>query len=314
MDQKYDTFPSRAGGSLCDRVRMPQPTLRTERMLLVPLADRHLDLEAELDADPEVLRWIDGRARTREEVAGYHAHRMELGRRVDGLGYWVAFGDGDDFVGVMMLPPAGEPGEAELGYRLLRRHWRRGLAGEAARELLRHGFETVGLHRIMAQAMAVNAGSRAVMEKVGLRHVRTFFPDYPPIPGSEEGEVEYAITRAEWLARHRLVVLVDDLRSFTDGRAAEVARTSEAGVALLAVHRDRRIDELWLDHDLGGDDTIWPVVEVLERAAFEERPYDVGLIRVHSSNPAGAAKMRQALGRWGYRVRVVTGTAEVGLG
>ncbi|MFC6568948.1 cyclic-phosphate processing receiver domain-containing protein [Actinoplanes utahensis] len=120
------------------------------------------------------------------------------------------------------------------------------------------------------------------------------------------------MTRAAWLARHRLVILVDDLRSFADGRPTEVARTSAEGVALLTAHRDRRIDELWLDHDLGGDDTIWPVVEVLERAAFEERPYDIGLIRVHSSNPAGAARMRRSLDRWGYPVRIVTGTAEVG--
>ena len=41
-------------------------------------------------------------------------------------------------------------------------------------------------------------------------------------------------------------------RSFTDDRPAEVARTSAEGVALLA--RGGHIDELWLDHDLGGDD------------------------------------------------------------
>ena len=64
-----------------------------------------------------------------------------------------------------------------------------------------------------------------------------------------------------------VIVLADDLRSFVDGRPAEVARTSSAGVELLDRHRSHRLDELWLDHDLGDDDTIWPVVEVLERAA-----------------------------------------------
>lgn len=68
------------------------------------------------------------------------------------------------------------------------------------------------------------------------------------------------------------IILVDDLRSFVDGRPAEVARTSAAGVELLDRRRSDRLDELWLDHDLGDDDTIWPVVEVLERAAFEGRP------------------------------------------
>lgn len=102
-----------------------------------------------------------------------------------------------------------------------------------------------------------------------------------------------------------MIVLIDDLRSFGDGRVAEVARTSAAGVELLGRLRGRRIDELWLDHDLGDDDTIWPVVEVLERAAFQERPLDVGVVVVHSANPAGVARMVQALRRWDYPVRVV---------
>ncbi|MEV6705455.1 cyclic-phosphate processing receiver domain-containing protein [Micromonospora wenchangensis] len=110
----------------------------------------------------------------------------------------------------------------------------------------------------------------------------------------------------------RSVVVVDDLRSFVDGRNAEVARTSAAGVELLSRYQDGRLDELWLDHDLGGDDTIWPVVEILERAAFEKRPLDIGVIKVHSANPSGAAKIVQVLRHWGYRVHVASGSTEVG--
>ncbi|SCL36506.1 hypothetical protein GA0074692_4369 [Micromonospora pallida] len=108
------------------------------------------------------------------------------------------------------------------------------------------------------------------------------------------------------------IVLVDDLRSFVDGRVAQVARTSSAGIEVLEQHRGQRLDELWLDHDLGGDDTIWPVVEVLEQAAFEEQPFDISVVYVHSANPAGAAKIMQALRRWGYHVRSATGSPHVG--
>ncbi|MEV6305540.1 GNAT family N-acetyltransferase [Actinoplanes sp. NPDC051861] len=188
---------------------MPQPILRSDRLLLLPLADEHLDLEVELDSDPEVLRFLFGRARPRDEVVEAHAQRMSEGRAVDGLGYWVAF-RGEDFVGLMMLPPSHgehkpeEPGVAELGYRMVRRFWRQGFASEASRVLLGHAFETAGQKRVIAQTMAVNAGSRGVMAAVGMRHVRTFHPEWTdPLPGAEEGEVEYEITRDEWLAGAR---------------------------------------------------------------------------------------------------------------
>lgn len=198
---------------------MSQPSLRTERLLLVPLDDRHLDLEVRLDSDPEVLRYISGRAHTRDEVTQRHRERMDLAQKIDGLGYWTAYcTDGGvrgaaspasetdaEFVGLMMLPPAqgpdqpDDPNVAELGYRLARRFWRRGLASEASRELLRHAFETVGIERVIAQTMAINAGSRGVMESIGMRFVRTFFPQGDePAPGADAGEVEYGITRAMW--------------------------------------------------------------------------------------------------------------------
>jgi RimJ/RimL family protein N-acetyltransferase len=200
---------------------MPQPVLRTARLLLVPLADRHFELEVQLDSDPEVLRYLGGRARSRDEVAISHARRMALAGKVDGLGYWMAFGshggrhgstppereDEGDFIGLMMLPPAHGPDQpddptvAELGYRLVRRYWRKGLASEASRVLLRHAFDTVGQKRVIAQTMAVNVGSRGVMEAIGMRYVRTYFPaDGEPLPGAESGEVEYEMTRGAWEA------------------------------------------------------------------------------------------------------------------
>ncbi|MGW4465452.1 GNAT family N-acetyltransferase [Micromonospora sp. NPDC004704] len=202
---------------------MPQPILRTDRLLLVPLADRHLELEVRLDSDPEVLRYISGRARSRDEVVASHSQRMALATKVDGLGYWMAFGsdggahgstppireDEGESIGLMMLPPAHGPDQpddltvTDLGYRLVRRYWRKGLASEASRALLRHAFDTVGQSRVIAQTMAVNAGSRGVMEAVGMRYVRTYFPLWDdPLPGADLGEVEYEMTRAMWEACH----------------------------------------------------------------------------------------------------------------
>ncbi|SEG91389.1 hypothetical protein SAMN04489712_1292 [Thermomonospora echinospora] len=89
-------------------------------------------------------------------------------------------------------------------------------------------------------------------------------------------------------------------------RATRIARTSREGVLLLEEHRDREIDELWLDHDLGGDDSIMPVVAVLERAAFDGRPFRIGMIFVHSADPSGAETVVRVLKRWNYPVRRAT--------
>lgn len=186
---------------------MPQATLRTSRILLVPLSDEHLEQEVELDSDPEVMRYLgNGRARTRTEVEVLHRRRLATAERVPGLGFWAGFLDAD-FVGwwILKAPERADQGpvdgQAELGYRLLRRHWRRGLASEGSRELIRYGFRNLGLIRIFAETMAVNAASRATMAAVGMRHTRTLHMDWEePIPGSELGEVEYAISRQQWLA------------------------------------------------------------------------------------------------------------------
>ena len=182
----------------------PQPTLHTERITLVPLAEEHLEWEFELDSDPEVMRYLSGRASTRDDVEVSHARRMAAAQKVDGLGFWVGLVD-DEFVGWWILQPAhgpdqpDDPAVADLGYRLLRRHWRRGLASEGARELLRHGFDDVGLDRIIAQTFAVNARSRGVMERIGLTYVRTFpTSTTAPVEGASEGEVEYEMTRDHW--------------------------------------------------------------------------------------------------------------------
>ncbi len=183
---------------------MAQAVLVTERLRLEPLADEHLTYEVELDADPEVMRYLTGRARTPEEVHEAHARRLGTARPVDGLGLWAGFrrdSGPTDFVGLWMLPPAGVAGEAELGYRVRRRCWRQGLASEGSRELLRHGFVDLGLQRILAQTMAVNTASRATMTSLGLRFVRAFSEHFDdPLPGVEHGEVEYEIRREDWPA------------------------------------------------------------------------------------------------------------------
>jgi RimJ/RimL family protein N-acetyltransferase len=192
---------------------MRQPTLNTDRLRLTPLADEHLEFEVELDSDPEVMRYLAGRGLSRAEGEQAHRSRLVAAREVSGLGFWAGFAD-DVFVGWWLLRPPNGPdqpkvaGEADLGYRLLRRQWRRGYASEGARELIRYGFADVGLTRIFAQTLAVNTPSRATMNAAGLSFVRAFVSggSYDDsIPKAEQDEVEYEITRTTWQQRQAAI-------------------------------------------------------------------------------------------------------------
>jgi len=99
-----------------------------------------------------------------------------------------------------------------------------------------------------------------------------------------------------------LTVLVDDVRDFRDGRPARVARSSQDALRLLKELGDTRIDHLWLDHDLVGDDTIRPVVEHLVQRVRAGSPLDVGQIHIHSSNVGGGHWMGAQLREAGYPV------------
>ena len=91
------------------------------------------------------------------------------------------------------------PGEVELGYRLRKSAWGKGYATEGSRALIRKGFTEFGVKRVVAEAMAVNQASRRVMEKAGLKLVRTFYQPWPyPMEGDQFGDVEYALDKADW--------------------------------------------------------------------------------------------------------------------
>lgn len=185
---------------------MALPTLQTSRLSLRPLAEHNRDDIIDLDADPQVMKYVhSGRPLTQEEAIQDHQERLLACKQVPGLGYWAGY-LGDIFIGWAALSPIQSNGgtfyaqKAELGYRISPHFWRRGYAKEMARELLKYGFEELGLAEIVGQTMAVNEASRATMKACGMQHMRTFYVEFEdPIPGSEDGEVEYAITREEWL-------------------------------------------------------------------------------------------------------------------
>ncbi|MEU1605284.1 GNAT family N-acetyltransferase [Micromonospora matsumotoense] len=175
--------------------------LRTARLRLRRFTGDDVPHLVELDSDPEVMRFLTGGRPTPLATVRDEQLPRLLGQydRYPGLGRWAAEDTVDGaFLGWFALDPSDDGAGPELGYRLRRAAWGRGLATEGARALVGHAFDIPGVRRVWAQTMAVNVRSRAVLAKAGLRYVRTFHLDWAdPIAGTEQGEVEYELLRAD---------------------------------------------------------------------------------------------------------------------
>ncbi|GAA2828896.1 GNAT family N-acetyltransferase [Crossiella cryophila] len=176
--------------------------LTTERLVLTVPAPADLPDVIALHGDPEVMRYLSAPKSPAETEAGFTS-RMSA-RYPRGLGYWIARRrETGEFLGWFELYPSeADSTVVELGYRLATAAWGQGLASEGSIALVDKAFREHGVRVVTANTMAVNAGSRRVMEKAGLRFARTFFADWDgeEIEGSEQGDVEYQLTREEWSA------------------------------------------------------------------------------------------------------------------
>jgi len=185
--------------------------LETQRLVLRRLTGADVDHLVELDSDPGVMRFLTGQPTPREVIENETLPAM-LSHEDRRFGSWAAHERaGGGFVGWFQLRspqwplvPTG-PDDAELGYRLRTSCWGKGYGTEGSLALIHKAFTELGLERVVATTMAVNIGSRRVMEKAGMRFVRAFhlaFDD--PLPGTDHGEVEYALDRAEWAGARAL--------------------------------------------------------------------------------------------------------------
>jgi len=191
------------------------PVLVTDRLTLRRLVLSDVDNLLILDGDPEVMRFVDRKTRSRAEIQATVLPRfLSYYERYHNFGVWVAETRSESrFVGCFALRPVTrseapivkwpESGDqtstVEIGYRLRRDAWGSGYATEVTRALVRHAFTDLNVEEIVATTMTVNQASRRVMEKAGLRYARTLFLDWAdPLEGSEFGEVEYGLHRDDW--------------------------------------------------------------------------------------------------------------------
>jgi len=181
-----------------------QVFLETERLVLRQFTMADADNLVNLDADPDVMRFVTGGIPTSREEIENEVLPAFLGyyQRYEGYGFWAVIEKvTGEFLGWFHFRPRQDaaPGVVELGYRLRKSAWGKGYASEGSRALIGKGFTEFGVQRVVAEAMAVNMASRRVMEKAGLKLVRIFHQPWPyPIDGGQFGEVEYALDKTGW--------------------------------------------------------------------------------------------------------------------
>ena len=181
--------------------------LETERLYLRRLTAADADALYELDADPAVMLYLTGGVPHSRTFILEKAlpHYLGYYERYESFGFWAAVEKASGaFMGWFHFRPfRANPEETELGYRLKRAYWGRGLATEGSRGLIEKGFRELGARTVVATTMALNVRSRRVMEKLGMTLESEF--DFPgdPFPGWSKAdcrEVKYTLARDRWEA------------------------------------------------------------------------------------------------------------------
>jgi RimJ/RimL family protein N-acetyltransferase len=156
--------------------------LRGPRVRLRQWRDGDLERFAQLNADPVAMEYFPSTL-TREESDAMAA-RLTGAIEERGWGFWCLEIDGTcaGFTG-LNVPSFEAPfmPAVEIGWRLVRRCWGHGYATEAARLALDYGFNLLRLQEIVAYTAIANVRSRAVMDRIGMRHDPTGDFEHPRV-------------------------------------------------------------------------------------------------------------------------------------
>ncbi len=176
-----------------------RPTLSTERLLLRPFTLADAPEVQRLAGDKAIAStteniphpYEDGMA---EEWISTHEPRFERGELVN---FAIVLRESDALIGAVGLIIEKKNQRAALGYWMGKPYWGNGYCTEAARAVVRYGFEALGLNRISSTHMKRNPASGRVMQKIGMSHEGSLRKHVVKWDALEDIEM-YSILRNEW--------------------------------------------------------------------------------------------------------------------
>lgn len=144
--------------------------VQTERLLIREFVEDDAEAFHRFNSDPEVMRYTGDTPTTsiqqaRQMIRDYPDYRRH------GYGRWaVVYKPDERVIGFNGLKYLDGLEETDLGYRLRSDYWGRGIATESSLAIVRYGFETLGLQRIIGLVFPVNLASIRVLEKIGMHY------------------------------------------------------------------------------------------------------------------------------------------------
>ena len=163
-------------------VLLPE-SFQTDRLQLRQWLPEDLAAFAEMNADPEVMKFLPG-VMTREDSDHFQSSRIDRHFLDYGYGPWaVERKDTNEFIGYVGLMwqtfDSSFTPALEVGWRLARQHWGRGFATEAGRRSLAIAFDVVNESEVVSMTVPQNTRSRAVMRRIGMTYDAADDFDHP---------------------------------------------------------------------------------------------------------------------------------------
>ena len=175
--------------------------IETDRLTLRRYVETDYDDLLKLQSNPDVTRYLLYDVRTPEQVKEALAGRMAdvaMDRDGQALTAAVILRDTGRHLGeVVLFVNSVEQRTGELGYVFHPESAGHGYASEAAVELLRIGFDELGMHRIIARLDARNDGSVNLLKRLGLRQ-EAHFVQNEYLKGEWTDELVFAMLKDEW--------------------------------------------------------------------------------------------------------------------
>lgn len=155
--------------------------IETERFILREILLTDIDGMFELDSDPDVHKYLGNQPVTEKEQLVNVINFIRQQYLDNGIGRWAIIDKKTkDFIGWTGLKFVSDltnnhKNYYDLGYRLIKKYWGKGIASETAIAMLKYAFEHLQAEEVYAMADCNNDGSNKVLKKVGLNCIEKFY-------------------------------------------------------------------------------------------------------------------------------------------